>query len=186
MGLSPLLIKKFDAKVIITIRHPAAIWRSVQRMGWKFEFDSLDRTRLAELCADFGLSEEQLLQMKEVEKIAYLWLSIYRDVTDLSEHYKECLIIVKHEDFCILTEETANRCADFLGQSRKEKLLELFTKFTSGGKVNAPGKKLHDFKRDSSKLAWSWVGKIDANDCKIIRDITEEKVIELYGYWSPN
>jgi hypothetical protein len=33
------LVLRYRVKVVIMVRHPVAIWRSIQRMGWPVRFD---------------------------------------------------------------------------------------------------------------------------------------------------
>ena len=156
-------------RVVALVRHPAAVWLSIRRMGWTFDFESFACNEIFE---ELGIqvSVADLQGRAEIEKFAYLWLALYSYLDRL----KSCpgLMLIKHESFC---QDPYGALAG----------LEKFLDLPHSQKVNTDSNKLHVFKRDSRKLASSWVDRMIPQDEVILRSICGEIVDKYYGKWMP-
>ena len=185
MLISPYLVKYYDAKIVILIRHPSAIWQSINRMNWTFTFDDFAGDDFWNNLDDKNIDKEYLNSCSEVIKISYLWKFLYRNVLYWKEKYPENIELIFHESLCIDPVNNVKKIIKHYGFDMEEKHQLLIEKMTNGDNVDVKNKQLHNFVRNSNSLAWSWVNKISSNDEKIIKDITYEDVVKIYGYWKP-
>lgn len=99
---APWLARRFDMKVVVMIRHPAALCSSLKVLNWKFDFNHFLRqpqlmreTRLADFQSDiryFAEHEQEIIPVG-----ALLWNCIYAVVNEYRTRYPGWLFL-KHEE----------------------------------------------------------------------------------------
>lgn len=154
------LVKTFpEVKIIYAVRHPLALYRSIMRMGWQFDFaDILAQPELVNRYgADFA---DKLATATTVpEQVAYLWKILYRVIDEQSRALGNKALVFKHEDFCEDPHARITSAFAFLGREIPEPVNRFINKKMFGGKVMPKGDTLHDFARNSKDLAWAWQKK---------------------------
>jgi len=178
---SGYLAKKYDdTKIIYVVRHPVAIYNSVKRMNWDFDFEHLVQQH--KLMKHPCVQELQLESLEKTAplhiKVAFLWKVLYCIVHEQSNTLKDKTMIVIHENFSENPYTDIKRMFTFLNidlNSDVEKFIELNM---FGGAINVQNDKLHNFKRNSKELAYSWKQKWKPEYDEIIK-ITDN-VLQIY------
>lgn len=174
------IAKNDNVLSVVTVRHPIAIWRSIKKQKWSFSFTNFANEKFVE---QFGYgSRKQLNSYSEVEKFAFLYSILYGFVYN---KYIEngCIKIILHEDLCVDPLGTFESIYNFLKLQMNESVISEINKFTGGNSGGSDIKGLHNFTRDSKKLAWEWAEKSESDD-KIIEEICGEVVRNIYGSWN--
>lgn len=162
--LSPYLIEQFNAKVVITIRHPGALIVSMRRMGWSPHIESLvaQHGLLTRYLAEFD--ERELIGRSSDDDIfanAIFWLAAYRFSRDIAERYPENVIILRHEDISLRAESSLALLVAHLEIQDGLPKADAFVEKTTSGKTVVPtAGVLHDFSRDAAALAHHWKKKL--------------------------
>lgn len=98
---APWLARKFDMRVVVSIRHPAAVVSSFQRLKWDARPEHIaDQPQLMQdLLPEFEREAHDVLAQNPdlVERAALLWKLQYAAVDVYRRRYPEWLF-VKHED----------------------------------------------------------------------------------------
>lgn len=93
--------KKLDTRVVVVVRHPAAVASSLKRLGWSFDFAELLGQPL--LMRDWlePFREDMQAQLAEngdvIAQASLLWRMIYHVTGMLRENHPD-FILVRHED----------------------------------------------------------------------------------------
>lgn len=168
--------------VLVVIRHPAAIWKSIRRMGWH-----LDPGRLG--CQEL-LHTDPVIQSlgdlhnaPEIVKFAALWRAIHRYVLETPQH--DHLYILTHEELCMVPESFGQEIERRFGLYSGPRVVEYMNQSMGAELVAVTGNKLHEFKRNSKDLARSWVGNMEEEEEALLRRVTGDVVDEIYGDWYP-
>jgi hypothetical protein len=181
----PHLVDSYGVKAIVMVRHPVAIWRSIRRVNWPVCFKRFGGPMFRERLAREGAPTlDELDRLPEIDKAAHLWNFLYRDLRDFSARRPDHVLLVRHEDFCLDPSSEVKKLAAYLDLTATEKLERALRENTEGTIVTPDSNKLHEFRRDSRKLAWSWT-ESPRDDDERLRAITEREVEKLYGFWQP-
>jgi len=171
-----------DFGVIIIIRHPAAVWNSLLRMGWKLDVSTLGCSNL--FAADSKVSSIPDLQSQsEVVKFCALWRVIYSYVVALGDHPR--LYKITHEEICNNPQQFLNQLSNRYRLLPSRSLLPFIDKSMNSHLVSITGNQLHAFNRDSQQLSTAWIGALSENDEMTIRELTGDLVEKIYGSWVP-
>lgn len=165
------LVNRFsDVKVIYLVRHPVAVYGSLERMDWTFNLNEfykqldLSNVRLKDL------SIQNFSCVDKCEVVATLWKVLYEIIkVQHSENPKDRSLIVRHEDLSSDPRNESERILKFLGIPMNNKVQQFIEKNMYSDQVHAKGKKLHDFRRSSAKLAYSWQEKKSIEHERIIK-----------------
>src|SRR6266498_1826687 len=169
-------VKKLDCKVIITVRHPAAVISSLKRLNWPFEFqDLLDQPLLMRDQLEPYRDQMQAIKADDViGQSALLWNLIYRSVHSTYGQNPN-FIIVRHED---LSRDPisgyrnlyASLGLDFTPRGQKI----ILNSSSSEAPARLSRKKVHAFKRDSRTNMDNWKKRLTSEEIIRVRKITEE------------
>lgn len=171
-----------DVRVIYIIRHPVAIYNSIKRMNWDFDFTHILQqnslvTKL--MYNDIDIIKNKTLKLHE--KVAFLWKVLYTVILNQHKLLPQKTLLIKHEDFSTEPYIILNRIEKFVSKSIINKKLEKFiqeTMFAENEKID--NKKLHNFKRNSKLLAYSWRESMKPEYYDII-EINKE-ILKVFGY----
>ena len=178
--LSEKLIEN-QHKVIALIRHPAAIWHSIKRMGWAFSYLNFD---FPQIFRELGIETPAPPSddLSEIEKFAWLWVVIYSYLLRLVD--KEGFLLIKHEDLCIAPYEELERMEIFFEVNKSSYSRDFINRNMFANTVTPSGNQIHAFERDSASLASAWCGKLGKEE-DTIQKICGSLVEKYYGSWSP-
>lgn len=178
----PWFAKRFDFKVVVTVRHPAAFASSLKRLGWNFDFNDLLNQPL--LMRDHLESYRGQMQAVKADDVigqaSLLWTMIYRTV-HTQRQLDRRLVIVRHED---LSRDPVGGFRDLyaaLGldftHHAEEKILN---SSSSDNPTELSRRKTHSVKMDSRASIETWKTKLSADEIQRIRDMTEESAHLFY------
>ena len=183
--------KRLRCKVIITVRHPAAVASSLKRLNWSFDFENLLNQPL--------LMRDQLQPFREemqsiraddiISQAALLWKIIYHTVHSSKRHdvtqsagLDSDSSIVRHEDLSlhpISGYRALYSSLDLEFTPRVEKVILNSSSSENPGELSR--QKTHDVKMDSRATVGSWKKRLTAEEIARIRDITEEVSLLYYS-----
>ena len=169
-----------NRKAVAVIRHPAAVWLSVKRMGWEFDFLNFACSRLVEYLLP-GIKLKDLLSKPEIEKFSYLWLIINKYIFSLN--LNPFLNIVIHENLCLSPFNELNKIEKFLLLDSNDVSKSFIKENFFSGEADVANDTLHVRQRDAATLATSWYDKISVEEELVIQNICGELVDQIYGGW---
>lgn len=150
-------LSTFGIKSIIVVRHPAAIYISLKRMGWKIDID--------DLAEEMGIKTNADESHGDAVRLANYWSLIYEPALrhSLSSVNPDTLF-VSHEFFFGDVEAGCHRIAHFLGLNKApDSMLDYARRTTTASTVNPSDRKVHQLERNSQVLATSWRNNISAD-----------------------
>lgn len=181
--LTPYLSNKYNAKAVIVIRHPCAVWASIKRMGWVFSFKNFGGNCFWSDFSEIIPSLEEIESKSEIYKVAYLWKTIYWNALEWQKN-GYCLVI-KHEEFCLDYLRGLRDVCEYLGVPASAGVLQEADKLMKGANSAARGKRLHDFKRNSAGIIHDWKKKVGKEEESVFYNICGDLVQKNYGSWFP-
>ncbi|MBV6403008.1 MAG: hypothetical protein CNIPEHKO_03330 [Anaerolineales bacterium] len=178
----PWFAKRFDFKIVVTVRHPAAFASSLKRLGWNFDFnDLLDQPLLMRDHLESYRGQMQAINADDViGQASLLWTMIYRAVHTQGQLNRH-LIIVCHED---LSRDPVNGFRDLYAAlgldftSHAEEKIR--TSSSSDNPTELSRRKTHSVKMDSRASVDTWRSKLTADEITRIREITEDSARLFY------
>lgn len=177
---TPYFIKKYSAKVVCMVRHPAAIHYSTEKQGWWFNIDNLynQPELISSYAQDVPEHHWAMAREHHAASIALLWKLMIRVNRPL---IGKGLLMVRHEDLCISPDTEARKICEHLGVLFDAKLAHFVATHSEGSSAESAGGKIHNFKRDAKSLPNIWRGRISLEDERMIREICSEELFETYG-----
>ncbi|MBW2940874.1 sulfotransferase [Zhongshania aquimaris] len=176
------LADDFGIPSVVTLRHPVAIWRSIRRMNWVFNFEEFGNEEVTKKYS--SLTRVELNKLSEIEKFSYLYLMLYSSALDANKA-SSMVHLFRHEDICVRPIDAFSEMAAMLNINYTNSMSELVHQKTSAEKAEYDNDKLHNFYRDSKALAWSWCDAECSEEESIIKRICGDLVDDLYGSWRP-
>lgn len=183
---APWIHRRFDAGVIVMIRHPAAIMYSLKRLGWRFNFDHLLRQPLlvrdllepwhhdiADLAADKNVGL--------VDHAALLWRVMYGTVDRWRSEWPAWQYI-RHEDLSRDPHAGFALLFDWLGEEYGDSVARFVSSTTApGNPVAAPRGQTHALRRDSRANRSAWMAQLDSHEIERLRELTADVADRWYG-----
>lgn len=150
-------------KVVVSVRHPGAIMLSLQRMKWPTEISGK------------GVSEAHRKdnRLSEIAKSCALWSDLYRATLDYVDRANgDFLFIADHSTIFRNVTQFGPALLEFLDvREGRSEALKFLTESTSGATVTPNHRKLHDFSRDSRKLAEAWRSEYSMQELDLFEDL---------------
>ncbi len=177
----PWFAKRFNFRVVITVRHPAAFASSLKRLGWKFDFnDLLDQPMLMRDHLEPYRQRMQAVRADDViGQASLLWTMIYRFVHSTVKLNPD-FIIVRHED---LSREPLGGFHDLyssLGLAFTSQVEQgILSSSSSENPAELSRGKVHSVKLDSRANVDNWKKRLTDEEIARVREITGD-ALELY------
>jgi hypothetical protein len=176
--------ERLGSDIVVTVRHPAAVVASWKRLGWNFDFANLlEQTALVrERLGPFEAAMRAALapQAGLVERVALLWRIIYTVVADDSARHQE-FRVVRHED---LSRDPLGGFAalyEALGMPFTEDAAAAVAASSSSDNPNeTEAQRPYETAIDSAANLERWRARLDAEELRRIREITEETASRHY------
>lgn len=171
---SEYLHRKFNYKVILTVRHPCAVLVSHQRLEWGSPLDLF----LANPALKAQLSEEfqnlQVSELSAIESLAWYWRAIYEILTEFAKRNPD-FIIVEHEYFSLHPLKVTRQLYRWLELKMTPRIIRKVQRLTSGGNTTDPtDNNVHVLKRNSKANVDRWKKLLPQSEVDIIMAITSE------------
>jgi hypothetical protein len=166
------IAKRFDAQVIITVRHPAAFAHSLQRAGWTHDFSSFTEQPalmegvLAPFADEIQRADDEPGDI--IDQAILLWKVMHHVIDEYRERHPEWQV-VRNEDLAVYPMQSYRALCDYLDlpfDAAMEKTVELFT---TAGDRHSGDMPLHAVRRDSEAEAWKWRRELDAETISRVR-----------------
>lgn len=178
----PFLVEKYDARVVIVVRHPAALLLSMRRMGWKPHLNSL--IRQPGIFGDIGIPQVAHPWVEtgnDVVSNGLFWKVAHRWVRYLMNEFPDKVVFVRHEDLCLGERDSLDAILSHLRLEAGSDAAWSFANDSMQGKtvIPEPGV-LHRFSRDARSLAAHWKIDVPAADIRKIESIAYEELQFFY------
>lgn len=172
----PWFITRFNAHLVVLVRHPAAMASSLKRLGWHFDFSDLTSQPLLmqHYLEPFRSDLSQIQGHPEdiIAQSSLLWKMIYHTVQEYQREFPE-IILVRHED---LSKSPVQEFANLYKQLSIE-----FTPQTedfiirSSSEGNPPElsiQDVHSVHLDSAANIKNWVKRLTEQEIDRVRELT--------------
>jgi Sulfotransferase family len=177
--------QRFNARVVVMIRHPAAFASSVNRLSWEFGFEHwLDQPSL--LRDWLGPFEEEMrhharVGVDLVEQAILMWRALYTVIDGLRSRHPEWSF-VRHEDLSadpITGYRDLFVALDLAWSERVEK--EIRASSATGNPGEVPIWRHGSVKRDSSAATQTWRSRLSPDDIERVRTGTKDVWPRFYS-----
>ena len=179
---------RFDAQVVVTIRHPAAVVSSMRLQGWSPDFDDLFHQ--PEVIEQFFPDVFQWLNANPISpgqdetlyKGAVLWRLLHRVILHYREKYPNW-VYVRHEDLSRDITGGFKKLFEQLDLPFTAPTADFLTKTTSSTQrvyVNQAAP-TNVVQRDTVKNIQIWKERLTPQEIKQIRDLTDGIADQFYA-----
>jgi hypothetical protein len=181
----PWFIQRLNCQIVVTIRHPAAFASSLKRLSWPFDFgDLLSQPLLMRDCLEPYRAEMEAIQKNSgdvIEQSSLLWRIIYQTIADYRLRFPN-LQIVRHEDLSLQPLDgyrALYMCLHLEFNKKVERAILSSSSSENPGEVSKSA--VHSYRLDSRANLHNWKRRLESNEIKRIRYLTEEVAA---GYYS--
>ncbi len=173
--LSGYLAQVYDFKIIVTVRHPAAIASSRKKLNWIFNFDWWRNQE--DFYADHFKDIDDQLKKYElgfIQETAFHWLTCYSYIQKVKERYPDKVMIIRHEDVCVNPIGELQKIFEYIGLPFEEKIQKKIEHITSGSQLEKSTLTLSKLeRRDGKNMVFKWKKETTQEELDIINEITE-------------
>lgn len=181
----PWLVEHRRLRCVQLVRHPIAIWRSVQRRGWDLDLAPIGGPPLDHRLSALGLPDgAEIARSSLVDKHAHLWTLLYGEID--SPGTTGDVLIVRHEDLSMTPHDMFERIAAHVGLVLPATTHDEITSRTGAETITPSSGQLHELSRHSASVAWAWTRQEPDDDERAIRAIAGATVERLYDSWRPD
>jgi hypothetical protein len=180
---APWLADRFDADVVVTIRHPAGFVSSLMRLGWTHPFDHFLKQPL--LMRDVLDPYQDRIrafasgQQPVLEQGVLLWNLIHHVIRGYRESRPDWAF-VRHEDMSTDPAEGFRRLYDHVGLSFDEVTRGSILRHSDPSRP-AEAANPFDVRRDSRGSAGLWRGRLTQDQVERVRAGVEPLVRDFYS-----
>lgn len=170
-------------RVVIVVRHPAAVTSSLVKLGWDFDFrDLLDQPLLMRDWLEPYRGEMEKLLSSTGDLIArscLLWRMVYQSVHRMVGQLPG-LSVIRHEDLSINPQTRFKQLYGELGLEYTPKVQDKIKAASSGDNPKETSRsKVHSVRIDSQSAVSSWQRRFSSADIDRIKMLTKD-VAPLY------
>ena len=169
-NLNGYLTERRNVKSVFIVRHPCAVWYSLKKMGWLFDFS---------LYGGFISSKKflNINEQSEINKFCELWNELISNNLEISNsNFK----VITHESLCEQPESVVKGLCDFFDLEYSTVMDDYIKSTMYGEKVDKDGNKLHHFVRNSRDLVNLWREKLGAEEISIIEKKCNDLISRVY------
>lgn len=177
------LADRFDAQVVVMVRHPAGFVHSIQRAGWRHPIGHLTSQPalingvLSPIADELRKADDQSVGI--VEEAILLWKAMYYAVHVYRQRHPEW-IIVRNEDLAEHPMEEYQRVCSHLNLPFDVVMRSSVQAFSNPSNESGDVP-LHATQRDSRSEAWKWKNKIGPDVLERILEGTSPVWQEFYS-----
>lgn len=178
--LSGFLIEKYDARVVVIVRHPAAHLVSMRRMNWVAPLATLLKHRAFREKLAFDFPDRTPEELPEIDVNSYFWLAAHRYILSLRESFPDRVLVCRHEDISREPVPNILSICSFLNIDGPGPAVDYAAESTSGSVVRPADRQLHSFSRDGQALTNYWRRVLSRTEVDHVRDIVAPISHEFY------
>ena len=180
------LAKKFTAKVLMLIRHPASFVSSCHQLKWPFYFENFLNQPL--LMRDYlhpfesemvRCIEDKQSEQYSIDRLSLLWKVLYYVVARFREKHSDWLF-VRYEDICNNPMDQYTHIFSDLNVAFSSASQSFIRESTTYANSKHYLEEIHSVKRDSKKHVDVWKRRLAPEDIQRIRQIVEPVAAEFY------
>jgi hypothetical protein len=170
--------ERLGCRVIIVVRHPAAVTSSLMKLGWNFDMrDMINQPLLLrDWLAPFSGELEKILESPGdlIAESCLLWRMVYQSVNKLRKKLPG-LIVIRHEDISLNPVEEFSWLYHYLGLEFTAEIQSAILAASSGKNPSQTSKRsVHSVHIDSQSLVKSWKQRLSVSDIDRIRQLTHD------------
>ncbi|WP_013323380.1 sulfotransferase family protein [Gloeothece verrucosa] len=182
---APWLNKQFQAKVVVTIRHPASIVSSRKKLGWRFNFKNfLQQSLLMQDYLEPLRSDLESLTKRDrdiIDESIMLWKVIYY-VVDIYRHNHPDWLFIRHEDICADPLAAFKQIFAYLNITVSDSICQSILDSTSEkNPTEIPTATQHNLRRNSRSVSELWKSRLSATEIQRVRQETGELADKFYS-----
>lgn len=177
----PYLTALPGTKVILLVRHPAALYFSMRRMNWHFDFTHLKKQEKLQRLVDFGKMDFDIGGTSQ--EVGLLWKILHDILVREGVLDNERVLVIRHEDLCMEPVRTMDSVCSFLGEKLSNQAEQHILSSTQAETVHAKSGVLHDMTRNAKALATSWHARAHEADIAHMEQIVGERLYSFYPGW---
>lgn len=188
---SEWLARRFGARVVVMVRHPAAFAGSLKRLGWTFDFRNWAQQDLLlrDLLAPFAGEIEAFARTERdiIDQAILMWNGIHHAIGSFRDRHPDW-VLVKYEDLAARPVAGFRELAGRLGLAWDRRMDEAVARFSSDRNRGEVPTWLHrSVKRDSRSAARTWLSRLTDEERARVRAGTEQIAGAFYteADWAP-
>ena len=169
---------KFDAEILILVRHPAAFVSSILRKGWNFPFEhwmsqeALLRDHLGPFASE--IEEYTNTSPSLMDQAILLWRAIYC-VAHRYQVEHPTWLIYRHEDISLDPLDSFSGIYDSFGLELTPRVEEFIRQTTSAkNPADSEDASIFNVRRDSKATIKVWQTRLSQEQIRYIREATED------------
>jgi hypothetical protein len=173
---SEWLATRYNMRVVVIIRHPAAFVSSIKRAGWKHPYGhflvqrNLMDNELKHFESEIRTAAEQGLD--PISDAVLLWRVIQYYIQDLRARQPEWLFI-RHEDISFNPAYWFRRLFNCLDITGFEQVLPTILSHSSEDNPDL-ARRLQDLRVNSRANIWAWKTRLSEEEVSLIRERTHD------------
>jgi Sulfotransferase family len=179
------LAQRFDMRVVVMIRHPAAFVSSIERLGWRFRFrgwlaqGSLLRDWLHPFEAE--MHRCWLGDVDLVDQGIVMWNAMHHVIREYRRRHPSW-IFLRHEDLAAAPQEGFERLFAEFGLRWDARVAARVKSYSSGGNpVDVARWRHSSLRRDSVATVGAWRRRLSTEDIARVRAGVADIAPEFYG-----
>lgn len=175
------LVLGMSMKAVCVVRHPCALYYSINKQKWDFDIDYIYRQKdlIRDYASDIPEGIWEKAKTENVYSIAILWKIMSRMVSKLSGQSNH-LLVVRHEDLCNNTFDEFKKIFQHLDITFSSKVQAYVNQSSNAAEVETALGDTKKMYRNSKALAQVWQGKISAEDEAVLRQVIAEDLKVFY------
>jgi len=174
---------RFDAQVIVLVRHPAGFVRSIRELEWRHDFsDFTEQGHLFEgLLEPFAgdIKKEAQNSSSLLENASLLWKVMGAVIAKYRQRHPNWQI-VRMEDLAMHPTDEFRDLWNCLDVPYDQEMASAVREFTTAASSSDEDYGTHDVKRDSESQAWKWRSELEPGAVDRIRNATAPVWREFY------
>jgi hypothetical protein len=180
------LAGRFDADIVIMIRHPAAFVSSIKRMNWPpHDFSQFLKQPLLmrDLLHPFEAEIKDFVAYEHdvIDRGILLWKMFYCVVDGYRREHDD-YIFVRHEDLSLRPVEEFRKLFDRLNVEFTQRIERLIIEYSKpSNPTEAPAGVLHQLKRNSVANTKNWKNRLSKAEIERIREGVQTVSRLFYG-----
>jgi hypothetical protein len=183
--LSERIIERRNAKIVGLIRHPAALYRSMNRMSWSPNVRSLlgNPELVALLELESGVRFASGLLGDRVDALTSFWVAGALYLRHVQRKYPDNVLLLTHESLSSGEPECLEQLAGFSGIEDPKAFDSMYREYNESisGSVVAPKPGvIHEFRRDGKSLANAWKRDLDLDISRRISSLAGQVLKGFY------
>jgi hypothetical protein len=181
---------RYQAHVVVLIRHPAAFASSLKRLNWYMPVDGLlkQEALMNDYLAPFRDDLEGLRQGADVIDHAIVGWRLFHHVIRSYQRQHPDWLFCRHEDLSLRPVEEFAKIFAFLELDFGNTVRQAIEQHSDEENPREADGRVHQLKRNSKANVWNWQHRLTPDDIARIRAGTRELADHFYGdadWWSP-